>query len=46
MTPANGGYAVAAYVAAAIVLLSYSMILVARERRLRARLDAHSQTSR
>lgn len=46
MTPANGGYAVAAYVAAAIVYLSYSMILVARERRLRARLDAHNQTSR
>ena len=42
MTPQNGGYAVAAYVLAAIVYLSYSAILAMRERSLRAKLDAQA----
>ena len=42
MTPDNGMFAVAAYALAAIVYVGYSVILVVRERRLRARIDSHA----
>ena len=38
MTPDNGGFAVAAYIAAAIVYAAYTLSLVVRERRVRAKL--------
>ncbi len=44
MTPDNGVYAAAAYVLATIVYVAYSVILVARERALRKKLDAHERT--
>jgi hypothetical protein len=40
MTPDNGSFAVAAYACAAIVYLVYAISLVARERKLRARLES------
>jgi hypothetical protein len=40
MTPDNGAFAVAAYACAAILYVAYAIVLVTRERRLRARLDA------
>jgi hypothetical protein len=43
MTPQNGGYAVAAYVLAALVYLGYAAILAMRERSLRAKLDAPTE---
>lgn len=44
MTPQNGGYAVVAYVLATLVYVSYSAILVVRERSLRAKLDARDRS--
>jgi hypothetical protein len=40
MTPDNGAFAVAAYACAAAVYLVYAISLVARERKLRARLES------
>ena len=39
MTPDNGQFAIAAYTLAAIVYLSYSAILIGRERARRAKLE-------
>jgi hypothetical protein len=40
MTPDNGFYYHAAYVAAAVIYLGYALTLRVRARRLRARLEA------
>lgn len=39
MTPDNGGYAIAAYVLAAIVYLGYTLSLWQREKALRRKLS-------
>lgn len=39
MTPDNGGYAIAAYVLASIVYVSYAVILRTREKALRRKLS-------
>jgi len=39
MTPDNGIFAIVAYTATAIVYLGYAMILTAREKSLRAKLE-------
>ena len=46
MTPDNGGFAIAAYVCAAIVYAAYAASLVIRERNLRARIDANEDARR
>ena len=46
MPPSNGGYFVAAYLAAAIVFLAYAMSIAIRTRRLRARREAASAFAR
>jgi hypothetical protein len=43
MIPDNGGYATAAYIAAALIYLGYALALRARARRLAARLAQLSQ---
>lgn len=48
MTPQNAGYATAAYTLAATIYLVYAFSIVARTRRLRARLaqlDANAAVS-
>ncbi len=40
MTPDNAGFAIAAYVAAAVIYGGYAMTLVLRERKVRARLES------
>jgi hypothetical protein len=40
MIPDNGGYATAAYIAAALIYLTYAFTLRARMRRLAARSEA------
>ena len=45
MMPANGGYATAAYVAAAVIYVLYALSVRARTRALRSRVRAASVTS-
>jgi hypothetical protein len=40
MTPSNAGYYEAAYIAAAVILVGYTLTIVMRTRALRARLRA------
>ena len=42
MIPANGGYATAAYVAAAVIYVLYAVSVRARTRALRSRVRADS----
>ena len=44
--PSNAGYYVAAYVAAAVVYVTYALSIVLRTRAVRARLDAVDRDAR
>ena len=46
MTPDNGGFAIAAYVLAAIVYVGYVLSIKVRERRLRDRLARLESSAR